>query len=69
MRLSYYIHLGYGKKLTSHMGSNHGHSVCEPSILPLDQSANIIKSRKIVLQKYYHFLVLFNVIKKRKIVK
>ena len=41
-RLSYYIHLLYGKKFLSHMGSNLGLSDWEPFTLHLDQSANSV---------------------------
>ena len=40
MRLSYYIHLGYCKKLSYHMGIEPRSADCEVSIQPLDQSAN-----------------------------
>ena len=40
LRLSYYIHLGYSKKLSTHLGkwgSNRGPSDCEPfTLYPLD---------------------------------
>ena len=38
MRLSYYNHPGYGKKIGLTWGSNRGPSDCEPSTIPLDQS-------------------------------
>ena len=42
MRLSYYVHLGYGKKLSPPMGSNRGPSDCESSTLPLDQCSVVM---------------------------
>ena len=60
MRLSHYIYLGYDKKLSSHMGSNRGLSDCEPSTLPLDQSAIFIVAG-VLLKKL--FLILYKMTK------
>ena len=60
MRLSYYVHLRYGKMLTFTWGSNSGPSNFETSTLPLDQSAYTVWFDLYIL--LYIMLVLVNII-------